>query len=292
MSVVERVVRTSHADMAVAETSGGKLPLVLIHGNSSCKEVFRHQLKSPVGETYRLIAVDLPGHGRSSDARDPENTYTMPGYAEAVVELLHAMKIKQAAVFGWSLGGHVGLEMLPRFPGLVGLMITGAPPVGNTPEAVMAGFRPNEHAALLGKPELAPEELQILLAANYGGHADALLTSAARRTDGRARAIMFGGLFTGRLSDQRAIAESTTVPIALVNGADDPVVNADYVGSLHYKALWDEHGYILRGLSHAPFLQAPDVFNPILGRFMQDMQARAAANFKPGPRRASVVAAA
>jgi len=291
MSVIERVVRTSHADMAIAETSGGKLPLVLIHGNSSCKEVFRHQLKSPIGETHRLIAVDLPGHGRSSDARDPETTYTMPGYADAVVELLHAMKIKQAAVFGWSLGGHVGLEMLPRFPGLTGLMITGAPPVGNTPEAVMAGFLPNPHAALLGKPELAPEELDILLAASYGGHVDALLTSAARRTDGRARAIMFAGLFSGRLSDQRALAESTTVPIAVVNGADDPVVNADYVGSLHYKALWDDHGYILRGLGHAPFLQAPDLFNPILGRFMQDMQARST-TFRGGPRRAAVIAAA
>jgi pimeloyl-ACP methyl ester carboxylesterase len=87
------------------------------------------------------------------------------------------------------------------------------------------------------------------------------------------------------------MAETTPVPIAVVNGADDPVVNADYVGSLHYKALWDEHSYILRGLGHAPFLQAPDVFNPILGRFMQDMQARAATRFKPGARRASVVAA-
>jgi pimeloyl-ACP methyl ester carboxylesterase len=202
------------------------------------------------------------------------------------------MKVKQAAVFGWSLGGHVGLEMLPRFPGLTGLMITGTPPVGNTPDAVMAGFRPNPHAALLGKPELAPEELEILLAANYGGHADALLTSAARRTDGRARSIMFTGLFSGRLSDQRALAECTAVPIAVVNGADDPVVNADYVGSLRYKALWDEHGYVLRGLGHAPFLQAPDLFNPILGRFMQDMQARSTTTFRGGPRRAAAVAAA
>lgn len=291
MSVVERVVRTSHADLAVAETSGDKLPLVMIHGNSSCKEVFRHQLRSPVGETYRLIAVDLPGHGRSGDARDPEETYTMPGYAEAVVELLEAMDIKQAAVFGWSLGGHVGLEMIPRFPGMAGLMIMGAPPVGNTPEAVMAGFRPSPHAGLLGKPELTAEELQIFLAANYGTHADALLTSAARRTDGRARAIMFGGLFGGKLSDQRAIAESTTIPIAVVNGADDPVVNTDYVGSLHYKALWDQHCYVLRSLTHAALLQAPDVFNPILGRFMHDMDARAAGSRQKSGRRATVAAA-
>jgi pimeloyl-ACP methyl ester carboxylesterase len=291
MSVVERTVRTSHADIAVAETSGDKLPLVLIHGNSSCKEVFRHQLKSPVGETYRLIAVDLPGHGRSGDARDPEGTYTMPGYAEAVVELLEAMNLNQAAVFGWSLGGHVALEMVPRFSGLVGLMISGAPPVGNTPEAVMAGFRPSPHAGLLGKPELTAEELQIFLAANYGSHADALLTSAAKRADGRARAIMFGGLFSGQLSDQRAIAESTDVPIAVVNGADDPVVNTDYVGSLHYKALWDDHCYVLRGLGHAAFLQAPDVFNQILGRFMQDMEKRAAGLRQKGGKRASAAAA-
>ena len=75
MPAVERMIPTSHADIAVAETSGSGLPVVMIHGNSSCKEVFKNQLTSPVGESNRLIALDLPGHGRSSDAFDPARSF-------------------------------------------------------------------------------------------------------------------------------------------------------------------------------------------------------------------------
>ena len=45
--------------------------------------------------------------------------------------------------FGWSLGGHVGMEMLPRFPGMVGHDHFRRAPFGcDAMEAVMAGFKP------------------------------------------------------------------------------------------------------------------------------------------------------
>jgi pimeloyl-ACP methyl ester carboxylesterase len=68
----------------------------------------------------------------------------------------------------------------------------------------------------------------------------------------------------------------STVPVAVVNGEKDPLVNVDYIGGLSYGALWDEHCYILRGMGHVPFLEAPEVFNQIFGRFLGDMAKRAA----------------
>ena len=94
--------------------------LLLIHGNSSCRGVFQHQLHGQLAENYRFIAFDLPGHGQSSDAPDPARTYTRPGLAEAAVELLEKLRITQVVVFGWSLGGHIGIEMMHLFPGLLG----------------------------------------------------------------------------------------------------------------------------------------------------------------------------
>jgi len=274
MSVTNTMVKTGHADIAVAETSGSGLPVLFIHGNSGCKEMFRKQLASDMADVYRMVAMDLPGHGASSDAFDAERSYSMIGYADAVMETLAAMGIDRAVVCGWSLGGHVGMELLPRFSGLAGLMICGAPPVGRSPEEIQAGFRPTPHIGLAGKPELSQEDVEIFVRATCGEPVDEVMRQAIVRTDGRARAMMFASLFAGQASDERKLAVNSAVPLAVVNGADDPLVNLDYVGGLPYGNLWDAHCYVLRGAGHAPFLHAPDAFNKILTRFVGDMERR------------------
>ena len=274
MPVTDRTVDTSHAQIAISETAGTGLPVVFLHGNSSCKEVFAGQLAGALGDRHRLIAVDLPGHGASGDAVDPERTYTMTGYADAMFELLGALAIDRAAIVGWSLGGHVALEMIPKFAGTVGVMIVATPPVGQGAEKVMAGFRPIPNADLVGRAMLTAEESEMLLFANYGPAATDAFRKALRRTDGRAREVMFRALLTGAIADQRAIAETSPVPIAVVNGADDPLVNVEYVGGISYRNLWDNHCYVLRGAGHASFLHAPEAFGAILERFAADMEKR------------------
>ena len=141
-------VPTSFADIAVTESPGDGPAVLMIHGNSSCKEVFRHQLESPQGARLRLIAMDLPGHGASSDARDPAAAYTLNGYADAAVEVLARLGVARATVFGWSLGGHVALNMISRLPGLTGVMISGTPPVDGSAKGFAQAFRQNAHMAL------------------------------------------------------------------------------------------------------------------------------------------------
>ena len=289
MAITNRKIKTSHADIAICETSGAGLPILFLHGNSSCKEVFQHQLESALGDTYRMIAMDLPGHGASGDASEPARTYTMPGYAETATEVLAALGARHAVVIGWSLGGHIALELIPRFDGLVGVMIMAAPPVGRSPEEIQAGFKPTPAIGLAGKPELTEEEVDAFAAATCGVPVDPMLRDAIVRTDGRARGTMFASLFAGQASDQRRLAENSAVPIAVVNGADDPLINTDYVGGLAYRNLWDDHCYVLRGAGHAVFLQEPEAFNAILERFLGDMAKRAVK--EPGGKTSKVAAA-
>ena len=282
-----RTLNTSHADIAVTETDGAGLPLVMIHGNSSCKEVFANQLNSAMGETYRMIAFDLPGHGASSDARDPEKTYSMPGYAELTIEVMHELDVDRAVVFGWSLGGHIGIELLPRFPGVVGLMIAGAPPVTPTPEGFQEGFKPDPLLALIGKEDLTDEEVELFATGIYGAGKTPALTDALRRTDGRARSQLFATLFDGRTSDQRTVAEKSPAPLAVINGENDPIINTDFVGSLSYENQWEKHCFVLRNQGHAAFLNDPDVFNPYLERFAADMSQVAKRRPKGGAKEAA-----
>jgi pimeloyl-ACP methyl ester carboxylesterase len=90
-NVVTRTYRveTSHGSLAVEESGQGEVPLLMIHGNSFCRGVFRHQLQSSLTANHRLIAFDLPGHGESSDAPDSERTYTVEGLADAAAKARH-----------------------------------------------------------------------------------------------------------------------------------------------------------------------------------------------------------
>lgn len=138
ISTRQMIIVTSHGSLAVEDTGGSGVPVLLIHGNSFCSGVFRNRMQGQMAKEHRFIAFDLPGHGQSSDATDPQRTYTLPGLADAAVELLDKLGVVEAIVFGWSLGGHIGIEMIQRFAGMRGLMISGAPPVG--PNHLSQGF--------------------------------------------------------------------------------------------------------------------------------------------------------
>src|SRR5262245_22223205 len=224
MRATTTTVVTSHADIAVAQSSGRGMAALFLHGNSSCKEAFRKQYEDTLGEKYRMIAIDLPGHGASSDAFDPKKTYSMTGYAAAAGEVLDKLNVERAVVVGWSLGGHVAIEMLKSRPGVIGIMISGAPPVRRDMDSVLAGFPPSPAAFLAGKNELTADEYVAFANLTLGKFAaNPELQKALHRADGRARQIMFESLMAGQASDQRELAETSETPIAVVNGEKDPL---------------------------------------------------------------------
>ncbi len=244
--------------------------MLLIHGNSLCKESFNEQLNA-FGEARRLIAVDLPGHGASSNAYDPARTYSLAGYADCLGEMLDAIGVKQAVVVGWSLGGHIGFEMTERFPGLLGLVALGAPPFERRNDGALVGFKPNPKLSLAGAGKLSETEIAEFarLITDFETPTEMWLT-AIGRTDPLARQTMFASLSKQSPRRQKELAESCPVPIALVNGSNDPFVDVDYIARLAYKNLWSGRTWVLEGCGHAPHLHAPAAVDDILRRFLAD----------------------
>ncbi len=264
-----RIVRTSHCSIVVEDSGGDGLPVVLIHGNSSCRNIFRHQLEAPLARGRRFLAIDLPGHGSSSDALDPDRTYTRTGMGDAIAELLDVMAIMDPVVVGWSFGGHVAIELLAHLGAIRGLMLTGTPPV---PRGGMSeGFRSSPHTAAAGRASLSDEEVAAFATAMAGDPVPPFLHEAIQRTDGRFRETLFAVARVGSGADQRLAVERSTVPIAIVNGADDPLIRLDYLDGVAYGNLWDGRCHRLPGAGHAPFWQSPEAFNAILARFLSDL---------------------
>ncbi len=269
MSVRRHEIETTHARIAVRESDGKGMPVLFVHGNSSSGAVFRNQFEGEIGETYRMISFDLPGHGDSSDAFDPDRSYCMEGYADAMVETLKLMGIDKAVVFGWSLGGHIGLEMIKRFPGMLGLMITGTPPVA--PEEVGQGFKISKHMGLAGKESFTEEDVENYARSTCGEPFEPFLLDVVRRTDGRARRLMFEKFAAGTGDNQRDIVAGATPPIAVVNGIDEPFVDVDFVARVKFGNLWNGKTYTIANSGHAPFWGKPAEFDPYLLRFIRDV---------------------
>ncbi|WP_051979293.1 alpha/beta fold hydrolase [Edaphobacter aggregans] len=143
-------------------------------------------------------------------------TYTRPGLADAVIELLERIGVAQAAVFSWSFGGHIGIEMMTRFPGLLGLMISGSPPVSQ--HAMVQGFHSLPQMGAAGKAVLSPAEVEAFLFAIFGDSAEPFLRDAVIRTDPRFRKRLFDAAPSGAGVDQREVVESSPIPLAVVNG--------------------------------------------------------------------------
>jgi pimeloyl-ACP methyl ester carboxylesterase len=263
-------IETSHGSLAVEESGQGEIPLVMIHGSSYSRGVFRHQLQSSLTANHRLIAFDLPGSGESSDAPDPEETYTLQGFADAAIELLGKLGVTNAIVFGWSLGGHIGIEMIPLFAGLRGLMITGTPPVG--PDEIAQAIKSMPMLGLAFKEKLSPAEVDAYVQGTVGKSAEPFMRDAVARADGRFRKTLFAKFGANPGPTQREIVESSPAPIAVVNGDAEPIVNVDYVETVRYANLWQKHCYRLAGLGHAPFWEGPREFNPLLDRFLADVE--------------------
>ncbi|MCF0163643.1 MAG: alpha/beta hydrolase [Bacteroidales bacterium] len=89
---------------------GGKT-IILLHGYLETMYIY-NELYDTLAPDYRVITMDLPGHGLSCSA--PVNT--MDIMATVVKGVLDVCGVKEATVAGHSLGGYVALACCSMFP--------------------------------------------------------------------------------------------------------------------------------------------------------------------------------
>jgi pimeloyl-ACP methyl ester carboxylesterase len=88
---------------------------VLIHGLGGFAESWRHNVPE-LARHGRVIALDLPGSGRSGK---PRRAYTLEFLAQALDRLLHTLGVDRVHLVGHSLGGAVAARYTLDHPGRV-----------------------------------------------------------------------------------------------------------------------------------------------------------------------------
>lgn len=131
--------------------TGGKafdaaLPtVVLIHGAQNDHSVWALQSRYLAHHGYGVLAVDLPGHGRSRGAA----LTSVEAMAQWLLAVLDAAGVNQALLAGHSMGSLVALEAASRQPGRVaGLALLGTTYPMKVADALLASARDDEPRAI------------------------------------------------------------------------------------------------------------------------------------------------
>ncbi len=97
------------------EEAGRGIPLVCLHTAGSDGRQFRHLMNdSAVTDHFRIVAFDLPWHGKSTPPpgwQDQEYRLTTSAYVAAVMAFIRALNLDRPVVMGCSMGGRIVLEL-------------------------------------------------------------------------------------------------------------------------------------------------------------------------------------
>ena len=260
-------------NIAVYESGGSGPAILLIHGNSANAQTFKHQLGDDFGKTHRVVAFDLPGHGNSPAATNPETTNTLGGYATIVIELITRLQLIKPVVVGWSLGGHIALEAVDSLPNVAGFFIYGTPPIG-IPPAMEQAFLPNPVMATAFASTFSEEQASALASAflKPGAMIPPSFRKAILNTDGKARALLGASIGAANYKDEVQVVAKMTMPLAIIHGAADQLINVNYIRNLMIPTLWRGEIQIIENAGHAIHWEQPNRFNAMLAKFVADVR--------------------
>lgn len=88
-------------------------PIVFIHGFSQCSLSWTRQLNSGLADRYRLVAMDIRGHGRSERPRDVYADSRL--WADDLRAVIQSLSLDHPILCGWSYGPLVILDYLRHY---------------------------------------------------------------------------------------------------------------------------------------------------------------------------------
>jgi pimeloyl-ACP methyl ester carboxylesterase len=253
------------------EDRGQGPPLLLLHGLGASSFSWRHNL-TPLARHFRVIAPDLPPHGRSPAPLNAD--YSLEALAAAVLDFLDRLDISRAALAGNSLGGGLALLLARDYPERFPALALLAPAAALT--RIPWIFYP------LRLPWLGPLAARLLgpwlipLALRLAYHRRSLITPEVvagyalpfrdlRRRLALARLCRQLDLLS--LAQVEALLRKIRQPLSLIWGEEDRILPVSQAYWLKARLPQAEF-HLLPEVGHAPQEEAPAAVNKIIIAFL------------------------
>jgi len=244
--------------------------LFFIHGWSQHHLCWQAQIESSLAETYRLVAMDLRGHGQSEAPLEAEHYTRGELWADDVRNVLTALDLRGAILVGWSYGGFIIGDYLRRYGDgdIAGINFAGAAVVIGQRwfgEYIGPGFLENAPGACAEDQAVALQAirnfLHVAIKKSVPPEAFELAMGWNMLVDHRVRAHLIT-----REEDFTPELKTLRKPVLVSYGADDSIIMpamAELIGANAPNCQMSEYA----GVAHAPFLEDAGRFNTELGAF-------------------------
>ncbi len=235
----------------------GAEALVFVHGWTCDLNFWRMQVPAFAKE-MRVIAVDLPGHGRSDK---PQVAYTMDLFARSIEAMMRDAGVKRAVLVGHSMGTPIARQFYRKYPERTLALVV-----------VDGALRPFAPRAAM-EPFIAP-----LRGADYKAHLGRMFdgmmgaqTPAARREEIKAVSLatpqhVAVSAMEGMADDAVWTKDQIKVPVLAILArspfwpANNEKLYGEIAPDLEYH-IWD-------GVGHFLMMDKPEEFNRTLADFL------------------------
>jgi pimeloyl-ACP methyl ester carboxylesterase len=220
MSMREGSIHHQGHRIAYADYGDDPRTLVLVHGLLMNRHMYDHLAPEMASRGFRVITVDLLGHGASDHPSDMR-AYSMTAFADQVASLIEQLELDRPVVGGTSLGANVGLEMAARHPDRAGALFIEMPVLDNALLGAALIFTPILVVLRFGTPLLGV----MAAAANQIPRSHYLvdiLLDWTRRDPKASQAVLEGILF-GRTAPPREERERIDLPALVIGHPAGPL---------------------------------------------------------------------
>jgi pimeloyl-ACP methyl ester carboxylesterase len=243
----------------------GDIALLFVHGWSCDSRYWREQVPH-FAEEYRVITMDLAGHGNSGQQR---KVYSLDGFAQDVKAVIEAVGPKQVILIGHSFGGEIVASAARSEPEKV-IGIIGADTLHNLDET----FSKEEGCKLIGldgfKKDFKPavrEFVKQMMGKDVRPELSNWILSDMSSAPPQA-AISALEEYVGAIADKKTINifREVKVPVICINADLWPThieANRRYMMSFDVK--------IMKGAGHFLMLERPEEFNRLLDSSIKEI---------------------
>ena len=239
-------------------------PLVLLHGGWSDGRAWRPQLAG-LSDAFDVIAWDAPGCGGSDD---PSGPMLLADYADAVADLLGALRVGSAHLCGLSWGGGLAIAVHERAPQMVrSLVLAGAYAgwKGSLPaEEVELRLRRVQVEAHRPPDEWMDGYLSSFFSVPVRPEAVDLVREMMREVRAAGLLAMVSAFAE---ADLRPVLPTISVPTLVLHGEHDVRAPLPVAQALHAGIPGSEL-VVMPGVGHEVNLAAPEAFNAEVRRFL------------------------
>lgn len=242
--------------------AGVGVPILLLHPYPTDGRIWRHQLQAADEGAIdaRLVAIDLPGFGRSSLPDAPPDVFDIEALVDACASVATQLGLVQPAIAGVGIGGTIAAVLARRLDARA-LVLIGNKPGGDPPERAEVREAVALDVVRRGSHALSAD---LATAALGSDHAD---RAEVERMIGEAdpRAIAALGRTIARRPDLVPIVADLRMPVLVAGGSLDRMSPPATVEALA-RSIPGAELQVIGGAGHFAPIEAPAAVTALLAR--------------------------